>query len=61
MNKEGSDGDAGTRRIVLSPITAWVPEGARLIVMPETVIAGPPGMSVLLPNMYCEAELAVTG
>ena len=58
--REGSDEDAGIRRIVLSSITAWVPEGARLIVLPKTVIAGPPGMSVLLPNTYCEAEFSVT-
>ena len=31
---------------VLVPMTAWVPSGARLMGVPETVIAGAPGMSV---------------
>lgn len=49
------------RGIVLLPIVTWVPEGARLIIVPDTVIAVPPGMSVLLPIIYCEAGLAVIG
>lgn len=35
--------------IVLLPMTIWVPLGARLIGMPDTVIAWDPGMSVWLP------------
>ena len=36
----------GERGIVLVPMTSWVRLGARLILVPETVIAEPPGVSV---------------
>lgn len=36
----------GERSIVLVPMTNRVPLGARLSRVPETVIAGPPGVSV---------------
>ena len=40
------DGTAGLRGIVLVPMRTSVPLGARLSRVPETVIAGPPGMSI---------------
>lgn len=40
--REGEE-EKGT---VLLPITIWVPLGARLSRVPETVIAEPPGLSV---------------
>lgn len=46
---------------MLLVIIAWIPEGPRLTVMPDTVIAGPPGIRVLLPVMHCDAELGVKG
>ena len=48
MVREGrwEDGAVGLRGIVLVPIRSSVPLGARLSRVPETVIAGPPGVSV---------------
>ena len=39
-------GAVGMRGIVLVPMRTSVPLGARLSRVPETVIAGPPGISV---------------
>ena len=36
----------GVSPIVLLPTTIWLPLEARLIRVPETVTAGPPGVSV---------------
>jgi hypothetical protein len=47
------------RVIVLVPITRAVAEGAREMGVPETVIGGPPGMSVWLPIIYWDWEFAV--
>lgn len=47
------------RGIVLVPMTNWVPLGARLSRVPETVTAEPPGVSVWEPIMYAPAALAV--
>ena len=49
----------GTSPIVLLPTTIWVPLGARLIPVPETVTAAPPGTSVSPPPTYCDALSAV--
>ena len=45
---------------VLVPMTTSVPLGARLTRVPETVTAGPPGISVCPFTTYCDALLAVT-
>ena len=50
----------GTSPIVLLPMTTWVPLGAILMGVPETVIAEPPGISVCPSTTYCDALLAVT-
>ena len=49
----------GPRLRVLLPITTCVALGARLSRVPETVIAGPPGMRVWLSMMYSELLSAV--
>ena len=50
---------AGARSFVLLPITTCVADGARLRRVPETVIAGPPGVSVWPAITYAPAALAV--
>ena len=50
---------AGARSCVLLPITTCVADGARLSRVPETVIAGPPGMSVWPAMVYFELLSAV--
>ena len=50
----------GTSPIVLLPTTTSMPLGARLMRVPETVTAGPPGVSVCPPTTYCDVLLAVT-
>ena len=50
----------GASPTVLLPTTTWVPLGARLTRVPETVTAGPPGVSVWPSITYCDALLAVT-
>jgi hypothetical protein len=49
----------GTMAAVLDPITTAVAPGAKLIGVPETVIAGPPGTRVCDPIMKSVAEFAV--
>ena len=44
----------GARAFVLLPITTWVADGARLRRVPDTVIAGPPGVSVWPAIVYLE-------
>ena len=46
--------------MVLLPTMTWVPLGARLTWVPETVTGGPPGVSVCPSTTYFEALLAVT-
>ena len=56
----GREGGAlGKRVMVLLPMTARVAPGARLIGVPDTVIAGDPGISVWPPITYAPAALAV--
>ena len=50
----------GASPIVLLPTKTWVPLGARLIGVPETVTAEPPGVSVCPSTTYCDAVFAVT-
>ena len=45
--------------MVLLPMTARVAPGATLMGVPETVIAGDPGVSVWPPITYAPAALAV--
>ena len=49
----------GDRSLVLLPMTTCVAAGARLMGVPETVIAEPPGIRVLLAITYAPAVLAV--
>ena len=58
MVRRGRDA-VGLRGIVLVPITNCVAEGARLSRVPETVIAGPPGVSVCPAMTYAPAALGV--
>ena len=50
---------AGDRSLVLLPMITCVAAGARLMGVPDTVIAGPPGTRVLLAITYAPAGLAV--
>ena len=50
---------AGARSFVLLPMTTCVADGARLRRVPETVIAGPPGVSVWPAMVYLELLSAV--
>ena len=59
VNKGGEGVGAGKRGMVLLPMTARVAPGARLIGVPDTVIAGDPGTSVWPPITYAPAALAV--
>ena len=45
--------------VVVLPITTSVADGARLRRVPETVIAGPPGVSVWPAMVYFELLSAV--
>lgn len=55
-----SDG-GGVRSMVLLPSrTTAVADGASETAVPDMLMAGPPGMSVWVPAMYCEAELRVS-
>ena len=45
-NVNGGGVKTGPSWMVLLPTTTWVALGARLRRVPETVTAGPPGMSV---------------
>ena len=49
----------GDRSLVLLPMITCVAAGARLMGVPDTVIAGPPGMRVLPAITYAPAALAV--
>ena len=49
----------GVSAIVLLPITTCASDGARLRRVPETVIAGPPGVSVWPAIVYFELLSAV--
>ena len=40
-------------------ITATVPEGPKLRIVPDTIIAGPPGLSVCVPTINCPFGFAV--
>ena len=51
---------AGSSPIVLPPTTTSLPLGARLMRVPEIVIAGPPAVSVCPSTTYCDALFAVT-
>ena len=44
---------------VVLPTTAKLAAGAREIGVLETVMAGPPGMRVIVPATYADAEFAV--
>ena len=46
-----------TKGIVLPPMTTFEPEGARLIGVPDTVMAGEPATRVWPSIMYSEALL----
>jgi hypothetical protein len=50
-------GPAEGRMLVLDPTTKTEADGAREICVPETVIAGPPGIKVWDPMMYCIARV----
>ena len=50
---------AGASPIVLLPTIICVPSGARLIGVPETVIAGAPGVSIRPAIVYSELLFAV--
>ena len=50
---------AGDRSLVLLPMITCVAAGARLMGVPDTVIAGSPGMSVWPAITYAPAALAV--
>ena len=50
---------AGDRSLVLLPMVTCVAPGARRMGVPDTVIAGPPGMSVLPAITYAPAALVV--
>ena len=50
---------AGNRSLVLLPMITCAAAGARLMGVPDTVIAGPPGIRVLPAITYAPAALVV--
>ena len=52
MTKEGSDGDAEIRRIVLPATTNALADGARDTGVPYMLIGGAPGVKILPATTY---------